>query len=62
MRVNQAREEALRKQIYLQTIVTPNLPDKATRPYRLHNIFTVALLTMASSIMIYLSSRAAENT
>ncbi|SIQ58969.1 capsular polysaccharide transport system permease protein [Rhizobium sp. RU20A] len=52
--VNQAREEALRKQIYLQTIVTPNLPDKATRPYRLHNVFTVGLLTMASAIMIYL--------
>lgn len=51
---NQAREEALRKQIYLQTIVSSNLPDKATRPYRLHNVFTVGLLTMSSAIMIYL--------
>ncbi len=52
--VNQAREEALRKQIYLQTIVSPHLPDKATRPYRFHNVFTVGLLTLSSAIMLYL--------
>lgn len=52
--LNQAREEARRKQIYLEPIVKPNLPDEATEPQRIRSIFTVALLTFASYVMIYL--------
>ncbi|KQX44814.1 hypothetical protein ASE29_07915 [Ensifer sp. Root74] len=52
--LDQAREEARRKQIYLEPIVKPHLPDKATMPRRIHTVFTVALLTFASFVMIYL--------
>jgi capsular polysaccharide transport system permease protein len=52
--LDQAREEARRKQIYLEPIVKPNLPDEATEPRRIRQIFTMALLSMASFLMIYL--------
>lgn len=41
-----ARNEANRKQLYLERLVQPNLPDKALEPRRIRNIFTVLLLGM----------------
>jgi capsular polysaccharide transport system permease protein len=42
-----ARSEAQRKQLYLERIVQPNLPDAPTEPSRVRNvlvIFVVALV------------------
>jgi len=39
-----ARNEANRKQLYLERLVQPNLPDRALEPKRVRNIFTVLLL------------------
>jgi capsular polysaccharide transport system permease protein len=39
-----ARNEANRKQLYLERLVQPNLPDKALEPRRIRNSFTVLLL------------------
>lgn len=36
-----ARGEASRKQLYLERLVQPNLPDKAVEPRRLRSVFTV---------------------
>jgi capsular polysaccharide transport system permease protein len=36
-----ARSEAERKQLYLERLVQPNLPDKALEPRRVRSIFTV---------------------
>jgi capsular polysaccharide transport system permease protein len=44
-----ARIDARRKQLYLERVVSPNLPDKAERPRRLLAIFTVVV----SSLMAY---------
>jgi len=41
-----ARAEALRKQLYLERLVQPNLPDKAMEPRRLRSMFTVFMLGM----------------
>jgi capsular polysaccharide transport system permease protein len=41
-----ARNEANRKQLYLERLVQPNLPDKAMEPRRIRNTFTVFLLGM----------------
>lgn len=43
-----ARNEARRKQIYLERIVEPNLPDKAIEPRRIRNIFSTFILGMAA--------------
>jgi capsular polysaccharide transport system permease protein len=39
-----ARAEALQKQLYLERIVQPNLPDKAMEPRRFRSILTVFLM------------------
>ena len=39
-----ARSEAARKQLYLERLVQPNLPDAALEPRRLRAVFTVFLL------------------
>ncbi|MBW0365451.1 hypothetical protein [Ensifer adhaerens] len=52
--LDQAREEARRKQIYLEPIVSPNLPDDPTEPRRIRLICTTALLSFAAYVMIYL--------
>lgn len=39
-----ARSEATRKQLYLERIVQPNLPDSAMEPRRLRSVITVFLL------------------
>jgi len=36
-----SRSEALRKQLYLERLVQPNLPDKSVEPRRIRSIFTV---------------------
>lgn len=52
--VDQARQEANRKQIYLEPVTRPNLPDRAEEPKRLRYIFTTALLSFSAFVMIYL--------
>lgn len=49
-----ARQEAIRQQIYIETIVRPNLPDKALEPRRWRSFLTVALLSCWSFMMLYL--------
>ncbi len=39
-----AKSEAIRKQLYLERLVQPNLPDKAMEPRRLRSVFTVFLI------------------
>jgi len=41
-----ARSEALRKQLYLERLVQPNLPDKAIEPRRIRSIFAVFVFGM----------------
>lgn len=41
-----ARSEALRKQLYLERLVQPNLPDKAIEPRRIRSIFAVWIFGM----------------
>jgi capsular polysaccharide transport system permease protein len=41
-----ARADAQRKQIYLETLVQPNLPDKAMLPKRLRSMFTFFILSL----------------
>jgi capsular polysaccharide transport system permease protein len=43
-----ARAEALQKQLYLERLVQPNLPDRAMEPRRLRSIFTVFMLSLIS--------------
>jgi capsular polysaccharide transport system permease protein len=43
-----ARSEAQRKQLYLERLVQPNLPDKATEPRRIRGILMVFVLGMVS--------------
>ncbi len=52
--MEQARQEANRKQVYLEAVVRPNLADKSSEPKRLRYMFTVALLSFSSFVMIYL--------
>jgi capsular polysaccharide transport system permease protein len=42
--LEQARNEAQRKQLYLERIVQPNLPDVATEPRRLRSFLAVVAL------------------
>jgi capsular polysaccharide transport system permease protein len=41
-----ARSEALQKQLYLERLVQPNLPDKAMEPRRIRSMFTVLLISL----------------
>ena len=43
-----ARMEARRKQLYLERVVTPNLPDKAEEPRRLRMILTVLIASLVA--------------
>ena len=42
----QAREEAQRKQLYLERVVQPNLPDSAIEPKRLRAGLTTLVFSM----------------
>jgi capsular polysaccharide transport system permease protein len=41
-----ARAEALQKQLYLERLVKPNLPDKAMEPKRFRSIITVLIISL----------------
>ena len=42
-----AKQEALRQQIYIEEVVSPNLPDVATEPHRLRAVAQVFFVTMS---------------
>jgi capsular polysaccharide transport system permease protein len=42
--LDSARNEAARKQLYLERLVQPNLPDKAVEPRRLRGVVTVFII------------------
>jgi capsular polysaccharide transport system permease protein len=43
-----ARSAAARKQLYLERLVQPNLPDRATEPRRLRTVLTVFLVGLVA--------------
>ena len=43
-----ARSEALRKQLYLERLVQPNLPDKAVEPRRMRSVLMVFVLGLVA--------------
>jgi capsular polysaccharide transport system permease protein len=43
-----ARNEAKRKQLYLERLVQPNLPDKAVEPRRIRSVLTVFVLGLVT--------------
>lgn len=49
-----ARQEARGKQLYIQTIVTPNMPDEALEPRRFRYIITIALFSFTLYGMVWL--------
>jgi capsular polysaccharide transport system permease protein len=49
-----ARNEARRKQLYLERIAAPQLPDKAVEPERLFNITSIAALNLILLLVIWL--------
>jgi capsular polysaccharide transport system permease protein len=49
-----ARQEARGKQLYIQTVVQPNVPDEALEPRRLRYILTVALFCFTLYGMVWL--------
>jgi capsular polysaccharide transport system permease protein len=46
--LEQARSDAVRKQLYLERISRPNKPDTAVEPRRIRNIFAVLMLGLIS--------------
>lgn len=52
--LNSAHEQVQRQQVYLETVAQPNLPDEAAEPRRLRYVFTVALLSFWSFLILYL--------
>lgn len=52
--IEQARQEAARKQIYLEALVRPSLADESREPRRLRMIVTVAVLSLVAFVMCYL--------
>ena len=49
-----ARQEAARQEIYIETVVRPNLPDEPLEPRRWRYFLTVVLLSFWSFLMLYL--------
>ena len=43
-----ARSEAQRKQLYLERIVQPNLPDESVEPRRVRSVFTIFMLGLVA--------------
>ena len=43
-----AKSEALRKQLYLERLVQPNLPDKSVEPRRVRSVFMILLLGLVA--------------
>jgi capsular polysaccharide transport system permease protein len=52
--LEQARTEASRKQIYLERLVEPNLPDSAVEPRRVRSVLVVFLLGLVSWAVVRL--------
>ena len=48
MALESARSEALRKQLYLERLVQPNLPDKAVEPRRIRSMIMVFVLGLVA--------------
>jgi capsular polysaccharide transport system permease protein len=46
--LDNARNEAVRQQLYLERLVQPGTPDKAEEPHRLRAVFTVLLVGLVS--------------
>ncbi|WP_051661027.1 Wzz/FepE/Etk N-terminal domain-containing protein [Bosea sp. 117] len=51
-----ARSEALRQQIYVESISAPNLPDQSTEPRRLRLVFMVLVVTLIIYAMFWILS------
>jgi capsular polysaccharide transport system permease protein len=49
-----ARQEARRQQIYIETIVAPNLPDESTEPGRIRMVLTVFVFSLAAFAMTWM--------
>jgi len=47
-----ARADARQKQLYLETLVSPNLPDKATEPKRLKSIVTTFITCLVGWVVV----------
>jgi len=52
--LDNAREQAQRQQVYIESVARPNLPDKPQEPRRLRYVFTVALLSFWAFLIFYL--------
>jgi len=52
--LEEARVDARRKQLYLERVVYPNIPDKAERPERLLSILIVLVTTLVAWAMVVL--------
>lgn len=46
--LEQAKNEAIKKQLYLEKVAMPNLPDYPLEPYRIKNIFIIFVLGLIS--------------
>jgi capsular polysaccharide transport system permease protein len=58
-----ARNEAERKQLYLERLVQPNLPDKAMEPRRIRSILTIFVLSLiAWGVVTLLVAAVREHT
>jgi capsular polysaccharide transport system permease protein len=54
--LDSARTEARRQHVFLEQIVTPNLPDYSAEPQRLRSVATVFAITLAALAIIWLAS------
>lgn len=58
--LDQARLDAQRKAIYLETVVSPSLPDESNEPQRVRLIATVFVLSFAGAAVIWLLAAGAR--
>ena len=49
-----ANAEARRQQVYIERVAQPDLPDEATRPRRLRNIFAVFVISLVGYGIVFL--------
>ena len=49
-----ARLDARRQQLFLERVVSPNLPDRALEPYGLLTVFIVFISTLVAYVIISL--------
>ena len=58
-----AKSEALRKQLYLERLVQPNLPDRSAEPRRIRSVFMVFVLGLVAwGVVSLLVSSVKEHT